>query len=208
MHWRTIEGVALPKVTVATHGGIKQYLAPGHSLWAFFETPEGIQDIEAICRQGVYSYAVIGYNDLRAELQLPMRPSSSQFAKAPFFYSCSRLILAARASHMHPIDGVFNDPHDAAGFMDDCVAGRELGFAGKTLIHPAQIEATNAVYTPPHEEVEWARRVLEAVRAAGGGVATVDGKMVEEMHARQAQRILHRAALQQQPLAAAGDGNA
>lgn len=192
MHCKALEGIGLPKVTRSTYDVVKPYLAPGHAIWAFFETPEGFVDIEAICSQQVYAYAVMGYNDLRAALDLPMKPSSPHFAKAPFLYSCSRLILAARAAKMYPIDGVFNDPHDAAGFVDDCVAGKALGFAGKTLIHPSQVGPTNTAYAPTAEEAQWAQRVLEAVKAAGGGVATVDGKMVEEMHARQAARILQR----------------
>ncbi|KAK7195595.1 HpcH/HpaI aldolase/citrate lyase family [Novymonas esmeraldas] len=215
----TIEGVAVPKTTVRTHQLIKDYVFPEHQLWAFFESPRSVMEAPLICRQGVYRYAVMGHNDLGAELQLPMTASSplSHLAATPgsrdelsdaaheSLYIASRLplwqstvqvLLAARAHQMFVVDAVFNDPTDKAGFRRSVQECRQLGLDGKTLIHPEQIEPTNAAYTPAEAAVAWAQRVVEAVQRSGGGVATVDGKMVEELHQRQALQLLalHRSA--------------
>ncbi|CBZ27475.1 conserved hypothetical protein [Leishmania mexicana MHOM/GT/2001/U1103] len=210
-----IEGIALPKTTVRTHQLIKDYVYPSHQLWAFFESPLSVMQAPLICGQQVYRYAVMGYNDLSAELQLPMAtpptlpgatdgdPVSEDVkgslhiaARLPLWQSTVQVLLAARAHHMFVIDAVFNDPTDKAGFRRSLQECRLLGLDGKTLIHPGQIEPTNAAYTPAEAEVAWAQRIVEAVERSGGDVTTVDGAMAEDLHQRQARHVLalHRSA--------------
>ncbi|GET88990.1 hypothetical protein, conserved [Leishmania tarentolae] len=210
-----IEGVALPKTTIRTHQLIKDYVYPYHQLWAFFESPLSVMEAPLICKQQVYQYAVMGYNDLSAELHLPMAtpptlpgatdkdPASEAVkesmhiaARLPLWQSTVQVLLAARAHHMFVIDAVFNDPTDKVGFRRSLQECRLLGLDGKTLIHPAQIEPTNAAYTPAEAEVAWAQRVIEAVERSGGEVTTVDGTMAEDLHQRQARHVLalHRSA--------------
>ena len=91
------------------------------------------------------------------------------------------------------LDGVYNDIKDEAGFLAECVQGRDLGFDGKTLIHPSQVEPCNATFAPSAEDVEQAGRIIaafEEAEAAGKGVVTVDGRMVENLHVEQARRTL------------------
>jgi citrate lyase subunit beta/citryl-CoA lyase len=95
------------------------------------------------------------------------------------------------------LDGVYNDIRDADGFEAECRQGRQLGFDGKTLIHPAQLEAANRVFAPTDHEIDGARRVIaafEEAKAEGRGVVTVDGRMIENLHVEQAQRTLALAA--------------
>ena len=105
-------------------------------------------------------------------------------------------LLAARATGKVILDGVYNDITDAAGFEAECLQGRQLGFDGKTLIHPSQLEPANRVFAPSDEELERAREIVaafEEATAAGKGVVTVNGRMIENLHVAQAQRALARA---------------
>ncbi|KPA79220.1 putative mitochondrial hypothetical protein [Leptomonas pyrrhocoris] len=200
-----IEGVAIPKTTPRSYALVKNYVHPSHQLWAFFEAPKSVIQAPIICKQQVYQYAVMGYNDLSLEMQLPMasaphlsdnglseavRESLHIAAQLPLWQCTAQVLQAARAYNMFVLDAVFNDPTDTAGFRRSLLECKALGLNGKTLIHPSQIEPTNAIYTPSEAEVTWATRIIEAVRKARGGVATVDGKMVEELHKRQADRLL------------------
>ncbi|KPI84253.1 hypothetical protein ABL78_6687 [Leptomonas seymouri] len=200
-----IEGVAIPKTTPRSYSLIKDYLHPNHQLWAFFESPQSVIQAPTICKQHVYQYAVMGYNDLSMKLQLPMASASSPSddglsgaaqeslhiaARLPLWQCTTQVLLAARAHNMFVMDAVFNDPTDKVGFRRNLQESKALGLNGKTLIHPGQIEPTNAIYTPSTDEVTWATRIVEAVQGAQGGVATVDGKMVEDLHKREALRLL------------------
>jgi citrate lyase subunit beta / citryl-CoA lyase len=102
-------------------------------------------------------------------------------------------VLAARAGGVRIVDGVFNSIDDLDGFVAECRQGVELGFDGKTLIHPTQVEPCNTAWTPGDAEAEHARRVIEAfdvAAAAGLGVATLDGRMIEQLHVEIARRVL------------------
>jgi citrate lyase subunit beta/citryl-CoA lyase len=102
-------------------------------------------------------------------------------------------LLAARAARISILDGVHLDLDDEQGFTDACRQGRELGFEGKTLIHPKQIAPANAAFGPSSAEVDWARRIIaayDAARAAGKGVVVVDGKLVENLHVLEARRLV------------------
>jgi citrate lyase subunit beta/citryl-CoA lyase len=132
---------------------------------------------------------VIGTNDLARELHAPLGVAG-RWNLAPYLATA---VIAARAAGKQIVDGVFNDIADLDGFAAECRQGVEMGFDGKTLIHPAQVEPANTAWTPSAEEIEQARRVIEAFTAAeaeGRGVATVDGRMVEALHVDNARRTL------------------
>ena len=134
---------------------------------------------------------VMGTNDLAKELQAEHVPG-----RQPLLGGLSLCLLAARATGKVILDGVYNDITDAEGFEAECRQGRELGFDGKTLIHPSQLEPCNRVFAPSAEEIAKAARIIEAfdeAQAEGRGVVTVDGRMVENLHVEQARRTLAQA---------------
>ncbi|MDW8125573.1 MAG: CoA ester lyase [Geminicoccaceae bacterium] len=161
-------------------------------IWCMIETPLGVLRAEEIARHPRVSCLVMGTSDLTKDLH-----ALHTRERLPMLVSLGICVLAARAAGIAILDGVHLDLSDDEGFAAACRQGRELGFDGKTLIHPKQIPAANAAFGPSPEEVEQARRVLAAYRAAretGAGVAVVDGRLVEALHAREAERILALAA--------------
>ena len=131
---------------------------------------------------------VMGTNDLAKELRAEHVPGRQPLARR-----AALALLAARATGKVILDGVYNDIKDAEGFEAECVQGRQMGFDGKTLIHPSQVEPCNRVFAPTDAEVERARahhRRLRGGRGRGRGVVTVDGRMVENLHVEQARRTL------------------
>jgi citrate lyase subunit beta/citryl-CoA lyase len=111
----------------------------------------------------------------------------------PLLTSLNLAILAGRANGLAILDGVHLDLSDDEGFAASCRQGRELGFDGKTLIHPKQIAAANAAFAPTPEEIEWSRRIIAAhaaATAAGKGVVLVDGRLIENLHVETARRVL------------------
>jgi citrate lyase subunit beta/citryl-CoA lyase len=105
----------------------------------------------------------------------------------------SACVLAARASGLTILDGVYNDVSDLEGFTAECRQGRAYGFDGKTLIHPSQVDPCNVAFAPSPDEVAHAERVIEAfeeAERAGSGVVTVDGRMIENLHVATARRVL------------------
>lgn len=162
------------------------------SVWAMMETPAAILSAQAIAATGGrLQCLVLGTNDLAKDLQAQLQPG-----RASMLGSFSLCLLAARAAGLAIIDGVFTDLGDAAGFAAECQQGRELGFDGKTLIHPKQIAVANEIFGPTGEEIAEARDILaafEAAEAEGRAVTTLDGKMIEELHAAAARRTLDMA---------------
>jgi citrate lyase subunit beta / citryl-CoA lyase len=162
-------------------------------LWAMLETPLAIlnvAEIAAVVRQPGAKLAcfVMGTNDLVKETRADLSKN-----RRPALYWLSAAITAARAYGLDALDGVYNDFKDAEGFRRECVHGRALGFDGKTLIHPDQIAVANQVFAPPEAEVAWARKVIAAFdlpEHRGKGVITVEGRMVELMHAEMARRTV------------------
>jgi citrate lyase subunit beta/citryl-CoA lyase len=190
-----IRGVALPKIEIGDDELVESYLHPEHKLWGFFETPSAICDARKICESGKYEAVVMGNNDLAAELQLPMvggkgGPHAKFSSRYGLLNPMSQVVVAARAAGIHVIDGVYNDPTDGDGFRAECYEGKLLGFSGKSLIHPNQIAASHEMFSPSEAEIAWARAVVAAIDEAGGGVAVVEGKMVEELHATRAKAVL------------------
>ena len=159
------------------------------ALWALLETPRGILAADAIAGASQrLACLVAGTTDLTAALS-----ARHVAGRAPVLVGLSLIVLAARAHGLAALDGVSLALDDAAGFEAECAQGRDLGFDGKTLVHPRTLEAANRVFAPGAAEVERARRVLaahaEAV-AAGRGVAVLDGRLVEALHAEEARRLV------------------
>jgi citrate lyase subunit beta/citryl-CoA lyase len=153
------------------------------------ETPAAMLHAEEVARASErLAVLVMGTNDLAKELQAEHVPG-----RQPLLAGLGLALLAARAAGKVIVDGVYNDIRDEAGFEAECVQGRQLGFDGKTLIHPSQLEPCNRVFAPTGDEVDRARRIIEAfeqAEAEGRGVVTVDGRMVENLHVEQARRTL------------------
>ncbi len=186
--------VVIPKVSsAAALDDVSRLLdeagAPAElAIWAMIETPTALLDIRPIANHGRVAVLVMGTNDLIKELRSGVLPDRS-----PLVPHLATAILGARDAGKIILDGVYNDVRDADGFLAEALQGKALGFDGKTLVHPSQVEPTNEVWAPTTEEIEFSRRVIEAFEAAeaeGRGVLTVDGRMIENLHVDNARRIL------------------
>ena len=158
------------------------------AIWCMIETPRGILHAEEIADTERVQCIVMGTSDLTKDLQAHHTP-----ARLPMLVSLGTCLLAARAARISILDGVHLDLDDEAGFAESCRQGRDLGFDGRTLIHPKQIAPANAAFGPADAEVAWARRIIaayDAARAAGKGVVVVDGKLVENLHVLEARRLV------------------
>ena len=159
------------------------------ALWAMIETPEAIRNVNEIATASSrLKVLVMGTNDLVAELHAVHVPG-----RAPILTALSLSVLAARDAGIEILDGVYNDVKNAEGFEAECLQGRQFGFDGKTLIHPSQLEPANRLFAPSPAEVEHAEAVIAAfdeATAEGKGVATVNGKLIENLHVADAHRIL------------------
>ncbi|MFW6050246.1 MAG: HpcH/HpaI aldolase/citrate lyase family protein [Myxococcota bacterium] len=161
----------------------------GLQLACMMETPLGILRAEEIAfaspRIGLL---VMGTSDLTKDLH-----ARHTAMRLPMIPSLGLCLLAARAAGIAIVDGVYLDLQDADGFAESCRQGAELGFDGKTLIHPKQLEAANEAFAPSEKEVEEARRIIDAFEQAtaeGRGVVVVDGKLVENLHVENAKRLV------------------
>ena len=159
------------------------------SIWCMIETPKGVMRAEEIASASPRLGAlVMGTSDLAKALHCLHTPS-----RGPFMTSLSWCILAARANGLSILDGVHLDLSDEDGFAGSCRQGREMGFDGKTLIHPKTIAAANAAFAPDDAEVQWSRRVIaahEEAENAGKGVVLLDGQLIENLHVEEAHRIV------------------
>jgi len=187
--------VVVPKVNSAAEvHNIERALELGGvsdstKIWAMVETPVAMLHAEENAAASErLTVLVMGTNDLAKELHAEFVPG-----RAPLLGGLSLCLLAARATGKVILDGVYNDVKDLAGFEAECLQGRQFGFDGKTLIHPGQIEPCNRVFAPSDDEVAQARKIIAAfdeAKAEGRGVVTVDGRMIENLHVENAQRIL------------------
>lgn len=185
-----VHAVVVPKVEDAvTVQHVADQLPEGMALWAMIETPRGVANADEIALAHTrLQVLVMGTSDLAKELRVPHRPD-----RLGFLYSLSRCVVAARMAGIDVIDGVYLDIADTAGFSVSCEQGRALGFDGKSLIHPGQIGEANRVFAPSADDVERAGRIRQAWQeavTAGNGVAVLDGKLVENLHAEEAERVL------------------
>lgn len=183
-----LHGVLLPKVESAE--AVRAAAArTRHPLWCMIETPLGVlRAAEIAGASDRLAGFIAGTNDLAKALN-----ARHVASRAPLLASLSLLLLAARAHGLAAIDGVHLDLDDPEGFEASCRQGAELGFDGRSLVHPDSIAAANRIYAPSAEEVARARAMLaawETARAEGRGVARIDGRMVEQLHADQAARLL------------------
>ncbi|WP_181703478.1 HpcH/HpaI aldolase/citrate lyase family protein [Chthonobacter albigriseus] len=163
------------------------------ALWAMIETPLAILNVGAIAAHAREEGSrlagfVMGTNDLAKETGA--RIVSGRGPMIPWLMTA---LAAARAYGIAIVDGVYNDLDDPRGFLEECAAARDMGFDGKTLIHPMQIETANRTFTPSATEVAWAQKVVETFRVpenADKGAVRIDGRMVERLHADMAARTL------------------
>ncbi|WP_419840030.1 HpcH/HpaI aldolase/citrate lyase family protein [Candidatus Poriferisodalis sp.] len=186
--------VVIPKVSSVTDLATVSALLDGAGapdstrIWAMIETPGGIAKARAIAGFERVDTVVMGTNDMAKELRATITPDRA--ALVPHLATC---LVAAREAGVTALDGVHNDISDAEGFAAVCEQGATLGFDGKTLIHPSQVEPCNDAFSPSLDELDFHRQVIEAFEAAvanGRGVVTVDGKMVENLHVDEARRAI------------------
>jgi citrate lyase subunit beta/citryl-CoA lyase len=192
-----VAGVLVPKVTSGDDVRFVDQLlndagaSPGLGLWVMIEVPLAILNIHEIAAASVDTRLtgfVMGTNDLAKELNAVPTPD-----RRAFIYSLSAALAAARAYRLAAIDGVYNDINSDAGLSAECEQGRALGFDGKSLIHPAQIETANRIFSPSETELSHAKDVIEAFALPenrGKGVISLNGKMVELLHLEQAERLV------------------
>ena len=192
------DAILLPKVETAAMVAELEALmaeagAPEHTaIWCMMETPLGMLNAKEVAGASRrVACLVMGTSDLVKDLQAAHTPQ-----RLPVLTSLSLCILAARAYGQAILDGVHLDLQDDEGFVASCVQGKELGFDGKTLIHPKTIAAANEVFAPSPAEVEQAHKIIAAhaeATAAGKGVVVLDGKLIENLHVEAAQRTVARA---------------
>jgi citrate lyase subunit beta/citryl-CoA lyase len=192
------DAIVVPKVDSADAvrslvAGLEKHGAPDRTaLWAMLETPYAMLHAEEIAAASDrLTVLVMGTNDLAKELYAEHVPG-----RHPLLPGLGLALLAARATGKVVLDGVYNDVKNTDGFLAECRQGREMGFDGKTLIHPGQVEGANAAFAPSAQAVEDARGLIQvwedAQSDSGGssGVVTYQGRMVENLHVESARRIL------------------
>ena len=187
-----LDAVLVPKVSRPAHVEAVATLIPEVPLWAMMETAVVAWHAADIAAHTRIAGFVVGTNDLAKDIGARYRPD-----REPLLTAMSLCLLAGKAYGRIVIDGVYNAFKDDEGLRAECNQGRDMGFDGKTLIHPAQIAIANEVFAPSEAEVDLARRQIAAygdAEKAGKGVAVVDGKIVEKLHVVAAERILARAA--------------
>jgi citrate lyase subunit beta/citryl-CoA lyase len=188
------DGVLLPKVSdvelvrrsvdiLDGAGG-----SPDLPIWCMMETARGMFRADQIADHPRVDCLVMGTSDLAKELH-----AAHTSLRLPMITSLGLCLLAARAAGISILDGVHLDLQDEEGFRDSCIQGAELGFDGKTLIHPKQLDPANEAFAPSPEDVDRAHKMIaafEEARAAGKGVVVVDGKLVENLHVAEAKRLV------------------
>ena len=188
-------GIVVPKINSAAEvAAVERILesagvADHTRIWAMLETPDAIEHALEIANSSErLEVLIMGTNDLAKELRAALVPG-----RAPLLWGLGRCLNAARSAGKVILDGVYNDVKNPEGFAAECEQGADMGFDGKTLIHPTQVEPCNEAFSPSADEIEYSRRVIEAFEqglAEGKGVVTVDGKMIENLHVDNARRAI------------------
>ncbi len=191
------EAILLPKVETAADVEALARLLDARPetaetrIWTMIESPLGALNALEIGRAPRMAGFVMGTNDLAKDMHCRFRAD-----RLPLLAALQIPLLAAKACGLVAVDGVYNAFRDVEGLRAECAQGRDMGFDGKTLIHPAQLDVANEVFAPAPEDITLARRQIEAFDAAtarGEGVAVVDGKIVENLHIVTAKQILAKA---------------
>ena len=186
------DAILVPKVDDGRQvAGYVERRLGGVPVWAMVETARAMLRLESLASAPGLAALVMGTNDLAKELGA--RPGADRL---PFLGVLTQAVAAARAYGLAVLDGVYNAIDDADGFSAECAQGARFGFDGKTLIHPAQIAACNAAFSPTVDDIAWAEtveRAFAAPEAANKGAIRVEGKMVERLHLDQARRTLAQA---------------
>ena len=192
------DGVVLPKVsspediTRAEAALNAAGARADFAIWAMMETPRGVLCADRIADASPrLAGFIIGTNDLAKDLH-----AAHPADRAPMLYTLQRCVMVARAYRLSAIDGVHMNIEDEASLIAACKQGRDLGFDGKSLIHPKQIAAANTAFAPSPDEIAQAERIVAAYQQAaakGSGVAVLDGHLVEALHAGAAERLLAQA---------------
>ena len=182
------DAILLPKVGSPADLEALAEIVGDRPLWAMMETPDALLNAPAIAGHRALQAMVMGTNDLAKDLNTRFRPD-----RLPMMTGLGLCLLAAKAHDCAIVDGVYNAFKDEEGLRAECTQGRDMGFDGKTLIHPAQIDTANEAFSPTAEEADLARRQIaayEEVIATGQSVAVVDGKIVENLHVATARETL------------------
>ncbi|PIV78563.1 MAG: CoA ester lyase [Rhodobacteraceae bacterium CG17_big_fil_post_rev_8_21_14_2_50_63_15] len=186
------DAMLLPKVNAASDvDNLVDVIGSGLPIWTMMETPVSVFNAREIAAHAQVAGLVAGTNDLTKDLGCRVRTD-----RLPLMAALQMIVMAARAARIVAIDGVYNRFRDGDGLKTECEQGRDLGFDGKTLIHPSQIEIANTAFAPTNSEIDLAERLIAAYeesRASGQGIAVVDGQIVENLHVVAAQRVLARA---------------
>jgi (3S)-malyl-CoA thioesterase len=183
-----VDAILLPKVDTAADLDALAEITGEIALWAMMDSPLGMLNAAQIAAHPKLQGMVMGTNDLAKELQTRDRTD-----RLPLMTGLGLCVLAGKAHGIALIDGVYNAYKDDDGLRIECDQGRDMGFDGKTLIHPAQLGVANAAFSPSEAEIDLARRQIaafEECEATGQGVAVVDGKIVENLHVATARETL------------------
>lgn len=186
------DAMLLPKVNAASDiDNLVDVIGTDLPIWTMMETPVSVFNAREIAAHAQVAGLVAGTNDLTKDLGCRVRAD-----RLPLMAALQMIVMAARAARIVVVDGVYNRFRDGDGLKLECEQGRDLGFDGKTLIHPSQIEIANTAFAPTNSEIELAERLIAAYeesRASGQGIAVVDGQIVEHLHVVAAQRLIARA---------------
>jgi citrate lyase subunit beta/citryl-CoA lyase len=190
-----VDAVLLPKIESADAVRQAEQVLVAHgapdslAIWTMMETPRGMLRAEEIADSTPRMAAfVMGTSDLAKDLHCAHTPM-----RLPMITSLGLCMLAGRAAGLAVLDGVYLDLNDDEGFAASCRQGAELGFDGKTLIHPKTVGAANEAFAPSAAEIAWSRKIIAAhaeAEAAGKGVLLVDGKLIENLHVANARRLV------------------
>ncbi len=186
------DAILLPKVNAPSDiDNLADVIGTDLPIWTMMETPISVFNAREIASHAQVAGLVAGTNDLTKDLGCRVRTD-----RLPLMTALQMIVMAARAARIVAVDGVYNRFRDGDGLKVECEQGRDLGFDGKTLIHPAQIEIANTAFAPTNSEIDLAERLIAAYeesRASGQGIAVVDGQIVENLHVFAAQRVLAKA---------------
>jgi citrate lyase beta subunit len=200
-HWRNdleaaqnADAIVVPKILSADDlQTVRAAMGDDTPLWAMIETPESLLNLRDIAQAAIdlgVAGLIAGTNDLSKSLRLPS--GSGRFGLIPHL---AQIVASGRAGGVHILDGVYNAYKDTDGFAREAEEGRNLGFDGKTLIHPGQVAAANSAFGPNEAEIDWAKRVITAFNDpanSGKGVIALDGEMIERLHLVRARAIHDR----------------